>query len=670
MNNTVKYATVTDYDALYGVGYFAHQPEVSSFQQQTVPQIIAEFCSNAGIDGVVDIGAGNGVLGSILRRNGLKCIDVDVVHREDEHFIRCDFSSNDAEAISLIKARCKADFESNVLITSFDMAEHVDPEHIPDFVYNLTEIIQNEAIISISTRPSSRANIYHSTILPIETWKYMFSLVGIKATSFDLLQAHRSDQQFRSDSQELLAVSVWQKRNAFLEDPSHQHYLRLTRTTAALSSRQSVRKRIEAVLDTSVRAAKRTLLAGRQMPRLIYFISFVQDWSFLRSFLEIWPAAQVCVMLRRDFMVTAYADVIEAYLTRVGVAFRPVTSVRKATEALEEWNTGKGDLFLTATEGLPTLLHGMASLVTLNARKRGMTTVTLQHGSLVPDRTVQAAQFFVAMNEESLSDFQRSTVSSIMCTPVALGAPKHFDSMMVPADPDAIAFRLRASAKHYRLRLLVGTNLHWLAHDRQESGFADWLARTARHNPDVLFLLRPHPDDWHMTGGSSQMDLPNVLVLDEITLLCIDWPMTRVLSAIDGVISTHSTLVLDGLAAGKPTAIFPTGITDEHLLDVERAWKERGAVELSDDEISRGVLPKNWLECYSADVFARPAGYVDFLSGLLALLDRHDDAEAIATATWEVERSFLESCRDLCLDAHPHANRQAVSVAIEQFACR
>jgi len=158
-----------------------------------------------------------------------------VMHRQDENFVRCDFSRNDSEAIARIKALCAARGYARHLLTSFDMAEHVDAEHIGDFIYNVHEIVVDHAIISVSTRPSSRSNIFHSTILPIDTWKYLFSLVGLEATAFGPLQDHRSDQQFRSSSQELLAVASWQKRNIFHDDPSHQHYLHLRRMTAAVA---------------------------------------------------------------------------------------------------------------------------------------------------------------------------------------------------------------------------------------------------------------------------------------------------------------------------------------------------------------------------------------------------------------------------------------------------
>ncbi|WP_445785132.1 methyltransferase domain-containing protein [Sphingorhabdus sp.] len=670
MDEPKRFATVTNYEMLYGENYFAHSPGSPSFAVDAVPRLIADYCKKNSIGAVLDLGAGNGIFGSILREYGLSCIDIDVTNRNDEHFIRCDVSKNYTSEIDEIKNYCSEEIGPGYLVTCFDMAEHVDVEHIPDFIYNLSQLVQDEAVLSISTRPSSRANMFHSTIIPIDTWKYMLSLVGIECSAFEILQSHRSDQQFRSDTQELLAVSIWQKRNPFRDDASHQHYLRLTRTDASIPSRQDVRNRIEAVLDISSRSAKRDLLVGYELPSLTYLVSFLQDWSFLRSFLEVWSADRVRVIIRHDFIVPGYADVIEAYLSRVGVDFRRIETINQASQAFDAWGGGPGDLFLTATEGLQTVLHGMASLITLDARKRGMTTATLQHGDLVPDSTAHAAQFFIAMNDRSASDFENSASSSMTCTAVALGAPKHLDGAIVSADPDAIAFRLRSSARHYRQRLLVGSNMHWVAHSSPECRVMDWLSLAANSNPDILFILRPHPDDWYHLRIEFFQNHPNILMLDEMTLLCIDWPLSRVLSAVDGVVSTHSTLVLDALMAGKPTAIFPTGISHAKLLEVEREWKEMGALELSEADCSEGSLPTDWFEADPRSHGVHNKSYQDFLLGLLGLLDRKDDPAALEGAISAVESSFLKSAYDLCLDSHPHSNRMKVSSMICQLACQ
>lgn len=664
----MKYSTVTDYAALYGTGYFAHQPEASSFDQQSLPRIIAEFCRENQIAGLVDIGAGNGLFGRIIRENGIDCIDVDVTERDDAHFIKCDFSRDDAAALATIKQRCSAQFGKSVLVTSFDMAEHVDLEHIADFIYNFSEIVEHEAIISISTRPSSRANLYHATILPIDTWKYMFGLVGLEASSFEPLQARRSGQQFRSDSQELFAVSVWQKRNLFHDHESHQHYLKLTRSAPLGVSRQDVKSRLSDVLDLGYRTAKRALVSSDELPYLTYLVSFVQDWPFVRSLLEIWPSARVRVLLRRDFLVNSYAEMIESYLRRVGVMCHNVTTVADAARILEQCGAGQGELFVTATEGLETVIHGLASLTTLEARQRGMTTLTLQHGELISKHTAHGAQFFGAMNSNAAADLARSAAAPETVTPIVLGALKRLDSVILTADPDAIAFRLGSYAKHYARRILVGTNLHWLAHQSESGQTFDWLTAAADRYPDYLFLVRPHPDDWVALGATDLAARSNVIILDETTLMCVDWPLSRVIAAVDLVISTHSTLVGDALAAGKPTLILPTAIVDPALLVAEAQWLAQGAVCLTPQDIAEGSIPEI-MHVDRMPIAPRATEIeTNLFATMLALVGLPDDAARIADASAAVQAAFLADCRNLSLDSHPHSSRQKVSASLSAFA--
>lgn len=668
MNGIDKPATITGYQKLYGSGYFAHAPNASSFDQDGLPSAIIRYCRGGQYSGIIDVGAGNGLLGCLMREAGFKCLDVDVTCRSDDNFVHCDFSSHDAGAISRINRWSLEECDSGALVTSFDMAEHVDPEHISNFVYNLSEITKSDALISVSTRPSSRANIYHSTILPIDSWKYFFSLVGLEAEEASDMQDLRSNRQFRSDTQELLAVSSWQKRNPFEDHESHQHYLRLRRTRPLGPSREDVRNNINKVLGISHRFIKRAGVPAR-LPRLFYLVSFIQDWSFLRSFLDVWPSAKVFVIIRRDSLVPAYADLIEAYLTRVDVDFASVTSLRAATSALARWDGRKGDLFLTATEGMPTLLHSLASRVTLEARRRKMTTATFQHGAIVYHQTCHAAQFFIAMDAPSCTAFERSSGAAGACTALNLGAPKRIDATLARSDVNPIPFRLRSLAQHYRQRILVATNLHWLAHDQEgAASIAKWLVTAAKRYPGVFFMVRPHPDDWRFFETSLLLSLPNVLTLDEITLLCLDWPLSGILATVDGVVSTHSTMVGDALAADKPTAIIPSGISDQRLLDEERRWNLAGATSLSAEQCQRGELPEQWLaEGVIAGHAPERGDYGEFLSNLVALIEEEDSPEALSAAMEEVNSAFLESSSDLCLDSHPHSYRQAMSAALERF---
>ena len=658
-------------NTLYGRAYFAHPPDSFSFDQVVLPEILAEFCVSAGMPGVVDIGAGNGMLGQILRKKSLRCLDVDINDRSDADFLSENLTSSDPKLPVRLRAAAGAYCDGPFLVSCLDMAEHVDIEHLADFIYNLASVIERFGIISISTRPSSRANLFHASILPIDTWKYMFDAVGLKVTPVTALQKHRSEQQFRSDSQELLAVSHWQKRNIFQDDPSHQHYFMLEKHGEIAVERESFRKRLDDVLDIGYRRAKRTLVAGLDLPVLVYHVLFVQDWPFLRSMLDLWPAGRVRVLIRPDLIVPGYRELIESFLRRLDVPFATSETIAAAEQALYEWQVPRGSLFVTATEGLPTFVHGLGSLVSVAARRRGLTTVCLQHGHDLPGSLVMGSQFFGAVDLRSVAQCESALAGEQACRPLALGSLKHLDTAIQASDPDALPFRLGGRARHFRKRLLIGTNLHWTVHCDEAGAIFSWLRAALLRYPDILFVLRPHPDDYATFSIAADLPSTNLAVVDEAALLCIDWPVSRLLQSVDAVLSTPSTLIEDALVARRPTAILSGRLDNAQLAALEADWRARGALSVGKAELAAGEIPMALL-APSDDARPDRAGEtinMRFYHDLCALAGAPDRDALVERAEHLVERSFLANCRHLNLDSHPNSNRQRVVSELRRFVC-
>lgn len=662
-----RYASETDYEGLYATAYFAHAPDASSFDQVKLPAELAAFCAKQQFGVVVDIGAGSGLLARLLANFGLVCLEVDVVDREAPSYVRFDMSQDDPNGLLALTQRPELNCGQRVLLTSFDMAEHVDIEHVPNFIWNLSAIVRTDAIVSISTRPSSQANAFHATILPIETWRYLFSLVGLHADVFEPLRDARSEQQFRSDSRELTAVSYWQRRNPFHDEPSHQHYLHLVRRDIVSVPRSDVIDRMRRVLDIEYRFAKRKLVETSTRPRLFYLVSFAQDWPFLRSLMDVWQAERVFVILRRDCIAPQYCDVIAAQLRRVGVSYSVVQTIEEGAIFLQQHAGRTGDMFVTATEGARTLIHGIASLLAAEARSRGMTTVTLQHGYLPPSGATYASQFVGADHIGAFDLVEHSTGEPATFEVRPIGSLKRLDSVAVAIDEDAIAFRLRSQAKHYRQRVLVGLNLHWKAHGARASVAVDWVLAAARLNPDVFFIVRPHPDD-ATTLALEPSEVPNnMFLLEEMTLLCLDWPLARVIAACDAVVSTSSTLVFDALEAGKPTALLTTDVSDERQLQVETEWRRRGLITMSENEVAEGLIPPALFAELSNPAPPKPEIPENALQQLLAVMETCDAPPKAARAKELIESAVSHSVRNLSFDAHPNENRQNVDQALRKF---
>lgn len=606
-----------------------------------------------------------------MRAKGLRCLDVDINDRVDPDFVSENMASADPQLPIRLRAAANAHCEGRFLVSCLDMAEHVDIEQLADFLYNLASLIERFGIISISTRPSSRANLFHASILPIDTWKYMLDLIGLDVTPIAALQEHRSEQQFRSDSQELLAVSHWQRRNIFRDDPSHQHYLLLERRGEITVGRESFSARLDDVLDIGYRRAKRSLAADLDLPFLVYHISFIQDWSFLRSMLDLWPAGRVRVLIRSDLIVPGYRELIESFLRRLDVPFAVSETMAAAEEALDAWQVPHGSLFVTATEGLPTFVHGLGALVSVAARRRGLTTICLQHGHELPGSLVMGSQFFCAVDSRSAAQCEIVLADQGACRPILLGSLKHLDTAIRESDPDALPFRLGSHTKHFRRRVLIGTNLHWAVH-RDESGeILAWLRAAVIRYPDIFFVLRPHPDDYATFSIAADLPSANLAVVDEAALMCLDWPVSRLLQSVDAVLSTSSTLVEDALVACRPTAILSGKLQDTQLASAEADWIARGAVSLSQDALAVGEIPP---ALFASSDAARPDCTIESINvrlydDLCALAGAPDRDELIDRAEHLAERSFLTNCRNLNLDSHPNNSRQQVANELRRFVC-
>jgi hypothetical protein len=195
-----------------------------------------------------------------------------------------------------------------------------------------------------------------------------------------------------------------------------------------------------------------------------------------------------------------------------------------------------------------------------------------------------------------------------------------------------------------------------------------WIERLLDRNPETLFLLRTHPDDATAYSRPDLFGRPNLILLDELTLLSMDVPIARILREVDGVITTTSTLILDALAADRPIALLPG----------KTAWNQPGSAFF---DVSSPALPAipvlQSQEWESGDLPAAPAAgarvetsttwfdpsrqAIRNLAGMIGAAGDAGDAGTRLTAG--LEAAF----RNLDLDHNPHSNRTALAQALTAF---
>ena len=659
-----RFSCVTDYKHLYGIGYYGHSAGVSSFHFAAIPSLVASYVRRFRARGILDFGGGSGFLGKALDHYGVKSFTADAMDRDDLNYLKFDASiHNEAETDRLKNATLKA-IGGRYILTCFDVAEHIDPEHVADFVLNLARLIEEYGIISISTRPSSLGNRFHCSVFPKKTWEIIFSLARLDVKDLNDFNLLRSTTIFSESSENLGAVSHWQRANPFKDHVAHQHYFMLTRTSSAWLDRDDFRRKTLRLLDLEYRQLKRVAHTRHSFPHTLFLINFIQDWSFARSLMDNWPTERFHLLLRSDLIARQFLDVLKNYLHRVNVAYEVIGTTREGMRALDKFGIGPESLFLCATEGLVSTTHLLGSMIVLEARKRGATTVCLQHGMNVPDNFAPASEFFGSW-EPLMADKINVGSNNDFLKAVEIGSPKFGDAIM-PQSPNVLSIRLGVDTNIFYRSVMVGLNLHWTVHKYGRGETYAWLRRLISNNPETFFIIRPHPDDSSIYFEMPLFSWRNVLIYDEMVLLALDWPISRLVNAVDGVITTYSTLALDAIAAGKTPVLLDWEGIGQMLPTSLPLEAGENFVVLSKDDWLGGALPTEMFRLKSAQhpYFFQSAR---FLENLLSLRGRHAEVADIRRLETRVARSIMQASYDLNLDNHPHQDRARVTESLSSF---
>lgn len=670
---TSRSACVTDYEHLYARGYYAHADGATSFDVARLPALVAQRSSMFG-RAVLDLGGGNGELGRALSDYRVKTLTIDAADRQEADYIRLDLSRYDPQTVEIVRRRIYAYLGDAYLSTCFDVGEHIDLEHIGQFILNTAALVDRECVISISTRPSSAANRYHPSVLPIATWQYLFSLAGFSSEPDVELQSLRSNHRFRSSDANLIAVAHWQRLDPFRENSlSHQHYLRLKRFTYELPAAREILECIDEVLDVKYRRIKRQSISAIDIPTITFNVNFIQDWSFARSLMDICPAGQFQVVIRNDIIAEPYCYMLCGLLERTGCRHMSVSNVAEAVVGFDTWGDFGGTLAITATEGVPSVTHLMGSLMMLEIAQRGAQTLCLQHGMTVLSSQTPASAVIGVWSDDEV-DSLRTTLSlkqgpDIMCT----GSTKFLDALL-PSSRNVLEFRFGVMPGDFSQIILVGLNLHWAIHQHSAEETLSWLERLSAKNQDTLFIIRPHPDDSSIYSAEALLSKKNVMLLDEMLLLSMDMQISRILKGVDAVITTYSTLAIDAVAAGKPVILLPFSKFDHtstQYLKKSAPWISSG-IELpvlDHTSWSKGEVPNFRLAGNAQSSLSKSSWFNPSLNSIQnicslaarSLIDRNEDQIS------RMSIALASAIKSLCLDKNPHRDRELVTRAIQRF---
>lgn len=593
------WASKTDYSKLYSADYFGKLQGSASFNGSAFEHVFFEFCKSNGIASLVDIGSGSGKLKNSAESVKMKVFtcDFDPVDKEAFHF---DLSMCDPSAATDLYSQIVDRIGSaEYIATCLDVLEHIDIEDVSSALWNLHSIVSNFLVVSISTRPSSRGNKYHSTVLPLGTWKHLFELSG-----FEILDAHFCSEGRRivplaNDDPQLRIVSHWAQADIFKDRLDGEPTYLLVRKAHRPNDREDWLHKVELVLDIAYRKQKRAAFNSERLQAIAFNISHFQDFLNIRPLLDIIPRGQCSSLIRQEALNDDEMSLIVSFFQRNGC---PVIIYQKVADI--DWRLLSVRTLVSAAESSAAVNHILSSQLVEAAKLQGINTVLLQHGIWIEpmqDREITFASDIVltwGMEHERFFNEGLHTVAGVCRSYGSLGnmqvkpagCAKFADSLL-KTNPEVLRWRFGVDISRFDEHVLVGTNLKWGQHRGERSNVLGGIQDMIRSSPEKLFIVKPHPSERHFEY--EHLRAPNTIILDDILLSCIDLPVSRLLGGISTVVSSLSTLLLDGAILGRRCIQYDTGNKFDYKFckpvsadDLHLAIKNPAAASLDCDEFT------------------------------------------------------------------------------------
>lgn len=556
------YASTTDYGAVYDEIYHRRGPD-PSFNVGILPALLGAFCRQAGASALLDVSGGQGRLAGALRDLGIQVLTTDIGGTSERGMIPFDLSRyNDADVARVRERADRVAGHAPHVTSCLDVLEHIDREHISAAVRNFARLTARFLIVSISTRPSSRDNLYHATIFPIQTWIRAFEAGGFhvrKTSPFTPAIRQLAPEQYATEP----LIDRWRTTDLFADIAGGEPRYLVFEKVIDVQDWAAAESEIGTLFDVAYYKEKRRQFSAPSHARFLVSLHHVQEFALLRPLLDVFGRKSLQVLLRRQFMDGVYLRAIGGFLARNGVR----THVYDRAEELP-WSEFTDRTLITAADSTCAVNHVFGFQISSLARLHGCKTYLLQHGiwpnafynrivafgaehvlnwGNAEERILQESQHRIGAVDVPWGSFSPRQVRRI-------GSPRYTDQLL-PIHPDGLSLRLGVNRAKFSSVVLLGTQKldgRWAA-----GGIDDPLrlamCRLIDACPETLFLVRPHPARGLDDLGEWRRE--NVRILDEACCIMADLPLSRILPLVDQVITPMSTLALDGAISGKPAII-------------------------------------------------------------------------------------------------------------------
>jgi len=548
---------------VYDDAYRDRRGSHTSFDIEVLPELLGALCREAGVTRLLDVSGGQGRLAETLVGLGIHALTTDITATSGLPIIPFDLSRYSETEVARVRQEAERVFAGAPHVTScLDVLEHIDPEHVVAAVRNLAGLTKRLLVASISTRPSSRDNLFHASIFPLSTWIRVFDVAGFRLLPTDHFTP--AAPQPRSDPGVAdPLIDRWRVVDPFGDANDAEPCYLVFEKIKDIPDWAAARTEIEEILDVAYRREKRRQFSVPEDATFVLSLHHVQEYSFLRALLDVLPRDRVRVILRPHFLEEGHRRAITGFLTRTGVP----THVYERAENLP-WSEMAGRIVVTAAESGCAANHIHGLQIAALARLHGCPTYLLQHGiwpRSFPGRIVTfgselvlhwgvAEERILQRNEHRLgaADVPWGVFSpgQVRC----IGSPRYTDQLL-PIHPDGLNLRLGIDHNRFAsVVLLASKKAYTRGGPDIDNAFHGAMLRLIERFPETLFLIRPHPG--HGDEGLLALRRDNVRFLDETCFVTADIPMSRIIPLVDQVVAPISTVVLDGAISDKPVVVY------------------------------------------------------------------------------------------------------------------
>ncbi|NTG48908.1 methyltransferase domain-containing protein [Agrobacterium rhizogenes] len=558
------WASKTDYSKLYGPDYFGKQNGSVSFDIGALPAELITFCLTRNVEAVLDVGSGSGSLKNVLADQGfaVAACDYKPAHQDSVHF---DLTATDDQQTAVLANELSRKFSGGeYVVTCFDVLEHIDAEDVATAVANLHTMTSEWLVASISTRPSSRGNAYHSTILPFTTWKRIFEVSGFEIVDGEFTESGNRLAPTQVTDPDLALVAHWASADLF-GDHSKGEPSYLVAKKRANPDVSIARQTIIEILDISFRKVKRQAFALKAPKFIGLNIHHFQDFLNFRPLLDVIERSHLVAFVRKHTLLEDELQLVAGYFKKCGVT---LVSYERIVDI--DWRLFDMEVLLSAAESTVAFNHALSLQLVEAAKMHGIPCILLQHGiwsEPAPDRQIYFASETIWSWGGEQQQFLNRTGHSVAGTTTTygnterntffpIGSPKFCDSLIDP-NPEVVRWRLGIDVSRFEKIALIGTNLKWGAHQTDKATVISKLKKAVDSNRDTLFLIKPHPSERYTDYSDLRAD--NTFLMDDILLGCMDLSMPRLLAGVSTVVSSLSTLLLDGAVTDKRCLQYDTG---------------------------------------------------------------------------------------------------------------